>query len=197
VSPIRALLFERPLLLVPLLVVVQFVLIVIWSRRRTPRARRAVLAGFFVAPLLVVLQSAVVTDRERLTRACVALADACRRGDVPGFGRYVSPSFAAAAGPGQDPFTRSSLLEWLEHTLIAYRVEEPRLRAFEITCEGPHAVVRFEASCRVVTDRDIAPGILSRWELHFELRDGQWLVTDIRPLPSRWFPFRRLADLPR
>lgn len=180
-----------------MLAVAQFVLIAVWSRRRTPRARRAVWGGFVVFPLLVLLQALVVTDRERLMGICHDLADAVRRADVDAFGEHISPRFQSDPGPGDVAWDKAALLERFESASSTYRIEEPRLRTFEIQVDGARAAVCFAATCRIVTAEQIIARRPSNWELIFERQASGWRVTNIRPRPSRLFPYRRLHDLPR
>jgi len=196
-SPIQAFFFERPILLIPVLAAVQLVLVAVWSRRRTVRARKAVWIGFVLFPLLIVMQALVVTDRERLIAACHELAYAYRDGDLIAMRRLVSETFESDPRRGQEPWSKDDLLDWLEHELTVYRVEEPRLRQFQTEVNGDEAVVRFAASCRVVSPDQLINRVVSNWELEFGRRDGQWLLENVRPRPSPLFPFARLHDLPR
>jgi hypothetical protein len=183
--------------LIPVLAVIQLVLIAVWSRRRTPRARRAVWIGFVVFPLLVLVQALVVTNRERLIGICHDLARACRDGDPAAFGRHVSDTFAAEARGGGERWDKAALLDWLERQLTTYRIEEPRLRQFEVEPDGDRAVVRFAATCRVISSEQIINRYPSAWELHFHRIGGQWLLEDARPRRTPLFPYGGLGDLPR
>ena len=153
--------------------------------------------GLVACPLLVLLQALVVTDRERLTAVCHALADAVRQADIEAFGRHVSPLFESHPVAGGTSWDKAALLEHLESTITTYRIEEPRLRGFEFELDATGAVVRFSATCRIVTADRIGSGYPSNWELTFERRGDRWQVISIRPRPSRLFPYRRLSDLPR
>ncbi|MHC4065512.1 MAG: hypothetical protein ACYSUI_13585, partial [Planctomycetota bacterium] len=152
---IQAFLFERPLLLIPVLVAAQFVLIVVWSRRRTRKTRRLVWAGLVAWPVLVILNALVVTDRERLTGICRDLAEAVSRTDAEAFAEHISQRFQSDPGRNGTSWDKSALLQRVEGTVKTYRVEEPRLRAFEIDLDGDRATVRFAATCRIVTAHQI------------------------------------------
>ncbi len=168
-----------------------------WSRRRTPGARWVLWTGFVVFPLLVLLQALVVTDRERLVSICHSLAHAYRDGDLVAFGRQVSGSFGAEPPRGAEPWDKTALLEWLEGQLASYRIEEPRLSRFEVEVEGDRAVVRFSATCRVITPDQIITWHPSAWELGFRRTDRGWLMENLRPRATSIFPYSRLGDLPR
>lgn len=154
------------------------------------------LAGFVAFPLMVLLQGLVVTDRERLVSICHALARTVQKGDVPAFAEHVSGTFSHEGGSQGEVVNKSQFIETLEQLLNRYDVEEPRLRHFEVEVDGAEAVVRFSASCRVITPDEIISSLASAWELAFARSEGRWQVTDIRPRPSPLFPYRRLTDLP-
>ncbi|MCP4248972.1 MAG: nuclear transport factor 2 family protein [bacterium] len=182
-------------MLVPLLAVALFLLLVYWARRRTQAARRILAVGFAVAALLVVVQALVVTDRERLVQVSRDLADACRRADLEAFAAYVSPGFQS--DPGAGTWDREALVGNLERILHRYQIEELSLRSFEFDLDESPAVVRFAATCRIITTEQIIGHIFSRWELHFEPGPQGWRVVNIRPIPTPMFPYRRLTDFSR
>lgn len=186
-----SLLFERPLLLIGLLAIVEFILLWLWARQPTARARWAALAGLALAPVLLWVQAMVVTDRERITAVCRKMADAMEAGDVAALGRHVAPLFAVG------DVGRTDLLESLTRVLSRIRVEEPRLSDFEVSVERDRARASFQAACRLVTQSAIESGMVSRWELSFREIDARWQVVEIKPLPTPWFPFRSLQELLR
>ena len=79
---VYSLLLERLWLLGGALIALQFLLIAIWSWRRTPRAALAVRVGFVAAVALLVLSYFVQTPRERMESVCRQLADAIAREDA-------------------------------------------------------------------------------------------------------------------
>ncbi len=194
---IQALFLEQPLLLVPLLVVVQLVLIGVWSKRRTLLTRRLMLGGLVVFPLLLALQALVATDRERLEARCQAMSRAVQSGDLEALADHVSESFAAEGAREGTPIDKAGLIALLQRVLHTYSVEEARLSRFEFQVTGDRATVSFTASCRLITPNEVIPHFPSQWELDFVLSEQQWLATDIRPQPSRFLPYRRLGDIPR
>ncbi len=185
---IHAFLFEKPILLIPALVVVQFILIIVWARRRTSRSRQVLLAGFVVFPLMMLIQTLVVTDREQLQAVCRAMADAIRQADVGTFAdhlardfKYDGPAMGRVLG-ADDTCTR------LDDELNRFRIEEPRLWGFEIEVSGDRATVRFAARCRVVSAEQIEPSLRTDWELTFRRVDGEWQATSAHNLDVKpWF----------
>ena len=70
----QALLFERPAYLIPAVVSAELILLLIWRRWQTPPARQAVRLGLILFPMMIVVQSLVTTDRERIVLVCRQLA---------------------------------------------------------------------------------------------------------------------------
>ena len=165
--------------------VVQFVLLVVWSRRRTERARRIMLAGFVVGPLLVLIQWLVVTEAERLRSTCEALAEAVRDADVPAFERHLAADFSFDGPQLGRSLDKAATCERLEQQLKRYRIENPRLGSFEIEVTGGRAVVHLTARCRVVSADEIEPTVVSDWELTFERVGKRWLLTAARNTTMR------------
>jgi ketosteroid isomerase-like protein len=190
----KALLFEEPLLLIPVLAVTLLVLAIVWSRRRTPGAWRALLAGLLAAPLLIIVQALVVTDREQIIRVCSQMADAVERGDVPAFAVHIADDFRAADGGG-GAFTREDLLAALARSLARYHPEGVRLTGFQVTTDGDSGTAEFSATARIVTSETAMDRVLSRWRLRFRRNDRAWQVIDIQPVPTPFWPFRSLREI--
>jgi len=162
------------------------VLISVWSRRRTDLARRVMLAGLVVSPVLVVVQALVVTERERLRGVCEDLANAIRHVDLDTFEAHLTPDFTYRGVALGRLTGRETMRQRLEQTLLRYRVEEPRLRGFEMEVGRERAVVRFIAVCRVVSAEAIEPSLRSSWELTFRRVSDAWRLEaarnrDLRP----------------
>jgi hypothetical protein len=190
VSFITALLFEKPLYLAPVLVVVQFVLVRRWVQRRTVRSRRAVLIGFVVIPLLLVVQAVVETDRERIISLCRELAVAAEDGDVVTIGGQVADRFQTE-GVGRDEF-----LSLTARALAAVHPENAKLTGFDVTfTDGRRATVRFRAVVYVYYADAMRSRRLSKWELRFERVSGRWQVVFLSPRRDVGFPFDSLREL--
>jgi hypothetical protein len=167
---------------------VQFILLTVWSRRRTELSRKVMLVGLVVFPLLVLIQALVVTDRERLTSVCESLARAVRDADVDAFDDHLVDGFRFDGEVLGRSLDRATTRERLEHTLTRYRIEDPRLSHFEIEIDGVRATVRFTARCRVVSAERIQPSLSTSWELTFHKTADRWLVTSARNIDLRpWF----------
>ncbi|UCG17063.1 MAG: hypothetical protein JSV19_03335, partial [Phycisphaerales bacterium] len=167
-SFVTALLFEEPLYLAPLLVVVQFVLVRRWVQRRTVRSRRAVLIGFVVIPLLLVVQAVVETDRERIISLCRELAIAAEDGDLAAIGAHVADGFQT------EGIDRDGFLSLTTRALAAVHPEDARLTGFGVAfTDGRRATVRFRAAVRIYHADVMGSRRLSKWELHFERVSGR------------------------
>ena len=160
--------------------VVQFVLLVVWSRRRTERARRIMLAGFVVGPLLVLIQWLVVTEAEQLRATCDSLAAAVQDADVQAFERHLTADFVFDGPVLGRSLDKAAACERLDQQLKRYRVENPRLAGFQIEVTGRQATVSLTARCRVVSADEIEPTVVSIWELTFERVGKRWLLAAAR-----------------
>jgi hypothetical protein len=178
-------------------VVIEFVLLALWARRRTAASRQAVLIGLAVAVVLITVQAVVRTDREQVAAACRDLADAFRKADLGRFSALISPSYAPPLGDPGGPAGKQELLDLVKRATAEASLEELRLRGFEFEPTAGAMRVQFEASCRVITGDRVYHGVLSSWELEWRESQDDWQVTQIRVLPRAWFPFRSLGDFPR
>jgi hypothetical protein len=188
----RAVLFEQPLYLIPILVAVQFVLIRVWARRRTVRTARAVWIGLTVAVLLLVMQALVVTHRERVILICRAMAAAVEDGDVSAIASHVAERFAA------EGYDQTAFVSRLTDTLTRVHVEDAKLSAFAVTVEGGRtARAVFTASARLIFPESTTYRSASRWEVHFERIAGAWRMVSVKPISTPTFPFARLREVLR
>lgn len=187
---LRAVLFEKPLYLIPILIVVQFVLVRVWAARRTARTARTVWIGLAVAALLLVMQMLVVTHRERITIICRAMATAVEDGDVPAIASHVADGFDA------EGYDKTAFVSRLKQTLTRVHVEDAKLSGFEVTVEGGRtARAVFTASARLIFPESVTYRSASRWELHFERVSGEWRMVSLKPISTPTFPFSHLRDV--
>jgi hypothetical protein len=192
---IKAILLERPGTLIPILAAVEFVLLVRWSRRRTRSSGRVVLGGLLASALMIVMQSVIVTDGERVRDVCRRLSAAVARGDVNDIGRVIADDFTYRENG--ITWRKADLLTNIERALIRWDVQEDRLRGFETTVDGPRSVVSFRAVCRLIGDDFTLARHVSEWRLELVEKNDEWKVTAIKPKRSRMLPADSLADLLR
>jgi hypothetical protein len=174
---IERLLFESPILLLPLVLIVLFILIVRWSRRRDRGSARAMTIGFIAAAMLLALPGLVVTRREQIIAECRELARAVDDGDVAAIDARLAEDFRIG------DLDRAAVVGRLTDTLTRFRVDDPRLRRFEVSFPTPNtAVATFAASARVRSAESLYDRLPSRWRLTFRETEG-WKVARLESLP--------------
>ena len=185
------LLLENRIALLTVVAFAEFWLLWAWARWRTRRTRRLALGGLVVGCLLLIAQTLVVTDREKISSVCREMACAIEEGDVQGVGEHIAEEFAV------DSIDREALLASLARILTQVRVEEPRLSGFDVSVDGDQAHANFQARCRLVSSEFFEGGRPSRWELTFLWLGDRWRVIAIRPVPTPTFPYRTLREVIR
>lgn len=190
----RALLFENPYALIPLLLVIDLGAIWYWSRRRTRRTGRTAIGALLASAALVVLQWVVVTDRERVVGVCRAMASAAGRGDVDAFAELVSDDFQWS-GRDDAEFGKAELVEAFRRGFKQWNVEEERVSQVNVSVDGERATVAFSVSCRLISDEIMIRWHTSRWRVDLTQRDRDWVVTNVAPVRTLVFPFDTLGDV--
>jgi len=168
---------------------VQFVIIAVWSRRRTRLTARIVWIGFAALPVLAIVARLVVTRREQVIGACHELATYVRKANLPALERRIAPDFET------DDLDREAFLARLEQTLDRYRVVDVSLRAFEVTfSDQERAEAEFHATAYVQSANLPYDRLSSRWRLTFRRAGDRWLLTALEPRPVGPLDLRRLQD---
>jgi hypothetical protein len=185
----RYLLFESPYLLIPILVIVEYILLVTWLRRRTPGSKRAALIGLLICVAAPIAQYLVVTHPERLRAACAAMVEAAERGDTDAIAQRVAPNFAVR------DIDRERFLRGVEQALSRWHVEDAGMRNARIEVSGNRATVSFTVTCRVIATDEVLSGVVTAWTTTFEWIDGKWLLVAVEPKETPLFPMRRLEDI--
>ena len=183
------LLFESPWSLLIASVALQFVLIAIWSWRRSAAWFRVVWGGFVAFPMLLILSVVVVTPRERVVRLCRELAALVEGGKANAVGAHLTEDFEAA-GFDQDEF-----IEGVTKTLTNYRVSDARLSRFTVTFpQERSAVAEFQAVCWVRSGDNWKERLPSRWRLTLRGQGKHWKIRGIEALPSPLSPISNLRQ---
>ncbi len=190
VRELNALLFESPMALILACLLAAMVLLAYARVRGSSGARRAVWGVVALLAAGLIVQNAVVTRREQLVADCQDMARKVEAGDVRGLGAMLSPRLEAAR------LGREAFIEAVERTLARYHPEESRLAHFDVKFpEADGAVVEFEASCRVVSQREVLQRLHTKWRLRFELEGDAWKVTRIELVPMPTSPLSSLNDV--
>ena len=130
----HALLFEEPIQLAIVVVIVVAVLFGVHNRCRTPRTLGVLLAGLVLGPALFVVQHLVVTDREQIELNTRQLAERVEAGDLDA----IYPLCADDTVFSERGYFESHL----ERLLTRYDVIEARAGGFAVTLDGDRATVR-------------------------------------------------------
>lgn len=175
--------------LLAVLVGCQFALVSLWSWRRSRLLGRAVLVGLAIIPVLLVVSSVVVTQRERVIRLCEELADLVDRGEVTALSTYLSDDFSAGS------MDASAFVDRLEDSLRRFHVDDPVLRGFEVAfADDGGCRVTFDASARIRSVDRFTDRVRSRWRVTLRRRGSTWEVSRLEALPTSFSPIRSLGD---
>jgi len=184
----RYVFFEQPYALIPLLIVAAYVCLVVWLRRRTVRAKRALWIAAILLVLLPVVQRLVVTDRERIRAVSAAIAAAVDAGDVAALSEHVADDFRVR------DIDRAALLELAKSAMDRHRPRDVKLSDVRVTVTGDRAEVTQTSTCFV--ESDVYSGrVTVNWTAVFVRARGAWRLqfADIRPTPL--LPIDQLEDV--
>lgn len=170
--------FESLPKLLGLLVAVNFLLICLWSWRRSDVTRQAVWIGLAALPVLLVVSHFVVTSRERIVIFCERMADAVEEGDVSFVIRHMDADFRL------DEMDRDAISDRLTATLSRVRVTDIRLSAFDVTLAGERgAVATFRSTCHVRAEEVPYEWLPLAWKLTLRTDSDSWLIERIDSVP--------------
>jgi hypothetical protein len=169
-------LFESPLKLAPLLFFVLLICLILWRRRRTDGARRALLIALGVSIVLMIAQGWITTDREQIRRIIDQLGDAVAQKDMALISAYIDPAYAL---DGRD---RDQVLSRIHAALRRTDVDAPYLYNVRITTDQDRGQASLTAISSVVLDGSSLGQIVSAWQLEFVERPDGWRVTGIDPV---------------
>lgn len=186
---IVALFFENTVALAGVLAVFVLLLLFRWANRRDRASARALLIALAAAAGLPALSALVVTQREQVIHTCHAMACAVDDGAVAAFGEFLDGSCVVG---GLD---RASFLDRLEEMLTRFRVDQPRLRGFEITVDSAgRAVAEFTASAQLRSAEGNWDRVPTRWRVSLRRTGERWRVTGIESIPVPPLNLRTTSD---
>lgn len=183
-------LFENPIRLAALGCAAQFLLICLWSWRRSRGTARAVKWGFLVIVSLLAASLVVITDHEHVASECRLLAGFVERGDLPSVAERLAASFKAG------DWDRTEFLDHVRQALHDYRFDHVRLSgiAFDDRSAADVIGVEFDAVCGVRSATVDVDRVRTRWRLRFRGDFGAWRVETIDPVPTPLSPIRSWRD---
>ena len=186
---IQRLLFESPFTLAAVCVGIQGLLLLLWRQRPGRVTARAVWLGAAAIPILIGMSIVVVTPRERIIAICHELAIYVDEVNIAGIAVHISDDFET------DGFDRTALLDGIERALTTVRVDNLRLRRFEVTfSDEDTALATFSATCRVRSNDFQQERLSSRWGITFRLSNDRRLIERIESIPVPPLHFRRLGE---
>lgn len=175
---IVALLFENAVALAGILAVVVLLLLFRWANRRDRRSVRGLLVAVGVAVALPTLSVSVVTQREEVILACQAMALAVDDGDMGAIGEFLDESCVVG---GLD---RRGFLERLENVLTRFRVDQPRLRGFEVVVSSTsRAMAEFTTWAQIRSAEGMWDRVPTKWRVSLRCARETWRVTGIESIP--------------
>lgn len=175
---IVALLFENTVVLAGILVVVVLLFLIRWANRRDGSSVRALLASAGVALALPALSVLVVTQREEIIATCHAMALAVDDGDVAAIAAFLDETCVVGG------LSREAFLERLEDVLTRFRVDQPRLRGFEVVADpAGGTVAEFTASAQIRAVEGVWDRVPTQWRVSLRRVGHAWRVTGIDSIP--------------
>ena len=181
--------FERWWLLCAVLVVVELVCFVVWTRRRTTLAARLSWISLAAVVLLPLVSHLVVTQRERIEKLCRDMAHMIDVGDIRALEAHLANDFEAAE------LDRDEFLSRVARALTRYRVDQLSLLRMSVTFPRPgEAVAVFDAVCSAHSQQNYLDRLFSRWQVSLIRAETGWRVVTIEAIPSPLSPIRNLRD---
>ena len=184
-------------LLIIVWVVVQFVLVCVWSLWRARASSWMVGVGLLMLPILLVVSRLVVTSGEQIRSLCYELAAAVEAGDLAALRVRLSPGLEVTS------LSRDKLIDRIESAITRHSVREPRLSRFALEdVTRNKGVVLFSASARVDSREVGLLTLATRWRLTCRRSEesggsDSWQVTRIELIPTPPLNIRSVDDLLR
>lgn len=139
---------------------------------------RGLLAAVGAASGLTTLSVSVVTQREEIIATCHEMARAVDDGDLAAIGAFLDETCVVGG------ISRPAFLERLEDTLTRFRVDQPRLRGFEVVVNpADRAVAELSAAARIRAVENVWDRVPTKWRVSFRRVGEAWRVTEIESIP--------------
>ena len=170
------------------LVVVMFILLVYW--RRTLRVKPFLIGGA-LAVILLIVQAAVVTQRERADRMMRRIEAAVLESKPKGVEAELSERFHAEP-PEMDRARFTELVKMYMEQVDVRTLHRLQLEMTEQQADHFIAELSYMAD---ISARDFNGTVTSRWRLRFEHESEGWRIVNIIPIKLNTANIRGWEDL--
>jgi len=190
VDLLRSVLFESRAQLTAFSLVLMGAAYAAWLRMSPPGRSRVLVgaAGLIVA--LFLIQSAVMTDRERVRRALDGFVSAIEKRDERAVAEAIDAAFDS------DGLDQAGMVGYVSDAARKLEVRDSRLGSVSIQVDGDLARVRLSATATIRLDG--TPFRASgRWELDWARRNDRWKLVTARPIEITGQPVSGLRSIRR
>jgi hypothetical protein len=172
-------------------VVAEYILIVMWLRRRTKGARRAALIGLALCIILPIVQKLVVTQREQLRAITETLIDAAENGNVQVIARRIDRNFRVG------DIDHDRFIEGVKRVLTQIKIEDARITGFHVEVDGDTAKIELGVMAQIITRQEFSGQQPTSWTLTYVRTDRGWMLTAVEPRSTPLFPYDKLEQIIR
>ncbi len=151
--------------------------------------RRSIPMALGLIATLFIVQSLVVTQRERVRAQLGAFVGAFVAEDAAAAGAIISQNFDSE---GMD---REDILQHLRGWFEMIDVRDPRYSRRDITIDGTGATLHLAVSATVSIRGDTGQTHFGVWMIDWRLEDGAWRITGLRPVSINMQPITSLNQL--
>ncbi len=185
------LLFESPLQLLAVLILIEATLVTVWWFRSTPRNAWLIVGGLFVSAILLIVQQVVVTDREQIRQLLEDLALAVDCENIEPIAAATDEEFLG------DDMNKAKLLERVRTAFERAEIDDVRIMETRITLQGDSAEVYLRAHCRVRAPDWPYEYYISAWDLQMIRRGHDWRMISVHHRSEANLKAGDLVDLLR
>jgi hypothetical protein len=185
------LLFESPLQLMAVLILLESILLTWWWFRADRRAGIAMIGLLLVGAVMLIVQHVVVTDREKIRQLLEDLALAVDSEDVRAFAAHIDEEYNA------DGLDKARLIERVATAFKEVKIDDVKLVNTKIKIEDDTATVNLRAHARVRGGDLPYEYHLSFWEVKLARRGPDWKVTSAVHGGDTGLSARDLLDIVR
>jgi hypothetical protein len=185
------LLFESPLQLMAMLILLESILLTWWWIRADRRAGIGMIGLLLVGAVMLIVQHVVVTDREKIQRLLEDMALAVDSEDVSAFAAHIDEQYNA------DGLDKARLIERVAAAFKEVKIDDVKLVETRIRVEDDTATVDLRAHARIRGGDLPYEYHLSFWEVKLVRRGSDWTVTSAVHGGDTGLSARDLLDIVR